>query len=98
MLSGGTAWIYALFVAISAATGWRFAISGDGGGRGIPLPDTWFHAALFTGIGALLWLAGGRWDREGFVAFRRRRPWVVPVIVAVVIVPATLVLIFLLVR
>lgn len=68
-----------------------------GGGRGIPLPTNWFHAGLFTAIGGALWLSGQRWDRPGFVALRKRLPWLVSVVFGVVIVPASLVLIFVLV-
>jgi hypothetical protein len=97
LYAGGIAGIYALFVAFSAVTGQRFEIPNDGGGRGIPLPSSWFHTALFTAVGVVLWLAGQRWDRPGFVAFRARRPWLVPTVVGVVIVPATIVVLFLLV-
>ncbi len=98
MWCGGIAWIYALFVAISAVTGHRFEIAGEGTSRGIPLPASWPHFGLFMAIGAALWFGGRRWDAPGFAAFRKRRPWVVPVIGAFVIAPASLMLIFLLVR
>jgi hypothetical protein len=98
MMAGGVAWIYALFVAISAATGHRFEISGDGVEQGVPLPATWFHAALFTALGAALWLLGRRWDATGFVLLRKRRPWLVPTVGVVLLLPASLMLIFVLVR
>jgi hypothetical protein len=97
LLAGGITGIYGLFVAFSAATGQRFEIPNDGGGRGIPLPTSWFHFAIFAGFAIALWLTGRAWDRTAFVAFRRRRPWVVPTIFGVVIVPAFLVLLFALV-
>jgi hypothetical protein len=98
LYAGGIAGIYALIVVISAVTGQRFEIPSKGGGRGIPLPSGWFHAALFTGIGVALWLSGRQWDRPGFVAVRARRRWLMPTLIGVVIVPAALVLLFLLVR
>jgi hypothetical protein len=97
LYAGGIAFIYALFVAVSAVSGWRFEIPNDGGGRGIPLPSSWFHAALFAAIGGALWFVGRRWDAPRFVALRSRRPWLVPVVFGVVVVPASLVLIFVLV-
>jgi hypothetical protein len=97
LLAGGICGIYGLFVAFSAATGQRFEIPNDGGGRGIPLPTTWFHFAIFAAFAVALWFTGRAWDRAGFVAFRRRRPWLVPTIVGVVIVPAFVMLLFVLV-
>ena len=98
MYAGGIAGMFALFVAFSAVTGHGFEIANEGGGRGIPLPSTWFHAALFAAIGLALWFAGRRWDAPRFVALRASRPWLVPVVFGTVIVPAALVLIFVLVR
>lgn len=98
MYAGGIAGIYALFVAFSAATGQRFEIAGEGGGRGVPLPSSWPHAALFVAIGCALWIAGRRWDRPGFVALRQRRRWLMPVVIGCGIVPGVLVMIFGLVR
>jgi hypothetical protein len=98
MLFGGTVWIIALFVAISAVTGHRFEISGDGVDRGVPLPSNWFYAMLFTAVGGAFWWLGGRWDAPRFVAFRQRRPWVVPLVATFVVAPLTLVVMFLLVR
>lgn len=95
--AGGIAGIHALVIAFSAATGHRFQIGGDGGSSGIPLPQSWFHAALFVALGGALWLAGGRWDTPRFVAVRARRPWLMPVVTGLVLVPAGLVLLFLLV-
>jgi hypothetical protein len=92
MMFGSTGWIYAIFVAISAATGERFEI------EGMPLPASWFHAALFTFLGSLFWFGGPRWDSPAFVAFRARRPWLVPVVGLFVILPASLALIFVLVQ
>jgi hypothetical protein len=97
MYAGGAAGIFALLVAFSAVTGHGFEIASKGGGRGIPLPSSWFHAALFAGIGLALWFAGRRWDAPRFAALRSRRPWLVPVVVGTVIAPASLVLIFVLV-
>lgn len=95
---GGIAGLYGLVVAISAVTGKRFQIGGSGGSKGIVLPNSWGYVALFMGIGAVLWFIGRRWDAAGFVAVRRRRPWLVPTFVGVVVVPASLMLIFMLVR
>ena len=96
--AGGIAWLYGLFVAISALTGQRFAISGDGVDRGIPLPSSWPHVGLFAALGAALWFSGRRWDAPRFGALRARRPWLMPVVGALVIFPGTVVVIFLLVR
>jgi hypothetical protein len=98
LLAGGITWIYALFVAFSAATGYEFELAGEGTSRGVPLPSTWFHAALFTAVGAAFWLVGRAWDEQGFVALRKRRPWLVPLITCFVILPASLVLLFALVQ
>jgi len=98
LYSGGITGIYALVVAFSAATGRHFQIANAGTSRGVPLPSTWPHAGLFTAVGVLLWFAGRRWDAPGFAAVRVRRPWLVPVVVVVVIVPAALAGLFLLVK
>jgi len=98
LLTGGTAWLYALFVAISAATGYRFEIAGEGADLGIPLPATWFHAALFGTIGGAFWLVGRRWDAPRFADLRARQPWLVPAIAAFFTFPAGVALIFVLVR
>lgn len=91
---GGTAWIYALFVGITAATGYRFEITADGVENGIPLPDTWFHFGLLVAVGAALWMGGRKWDAPRFVALRTRRPWLVPVLGVFVLLPASLALLF----
>lgn len=96
LYAGGIAGIYALFIAFSAATGQRFEIAE--GGRGVPLPHTWFHAILFVAIGAALWALGRAWDRERFVAVRKRRPWLAPTVGTLVVFPATVMLIFVLVK
>jgi hypothetical protein len=98
LYAGGIAWIYALVVVISIVTDTRFEIPNDGGGSGIPLPNTWFYAALFTAIGGVLWRSGRWWDRPGFTALRARRPWLVPVVFTLVVFPAIVMFIFVLVR
>src|SRR5262245_34369958 len=97
LYAGGITGMYGLFVAFSAATGIRFELPNDGGGRGIPLPASWFHFAIFAAFAIALWLAGKRWDRPGFVAFRRRRPWLVPTFAGLVLFPAFVMLLFVLV-
>ncbi len=98
LYAGGITGIYALVVAFSAATGRHFQIANAGNLRGVPLPSTWPHAGLLTAVALLLWFAGRRWDAPGFAAVRARRPWLVPVVVSIGIVPAALAGLFLLVR
>jgi len=98
MYAGGITGIYALVVAFSAATGRHFQIANAGNSRGVPLPSTWPHAGLMAAVALLLWFAGRRWDAPRFAAVRARRPWLVPVVVSIGIVPAALVGLFLLVK
>ena len=97
LLGGGITGIYGLVVGISAATGQRFEIPNKGGGAGIPLPATWLHFGIFAAFAIALWMLGRVWDRPGFVAFRARRRWVVPTVFGVVIVPAFVMMLFVLV-
>lgn len=95
--SAGFAGIFGLVTAIGAATGEQFQIAASGSRDGIPLPHRWPYVGLFALIAAALYLASRRWDARGFVGFRARFPWLVPLVVTVVIAPATLVLLFVLV-
>ena len=90
---GGIAGMLGLFAAVSAATGMKFQF-GSAGSGGVPLTGSWLGAGILLAVGALCWWLGTRWDAPGFADFRKRRRWVVPVVVGFVVFPATVILLF----
>ncbi len=82
-----------LFAVFSAATGMKFQF-GSGGSGGVPLTSSWLGAGILLAVGAGGWWLGTRWDAPGFADFRKRRPWVVPVVVGLVGFPALVILLF----
>ncbi len=95
VVGAGFALLYALLAALAVLAGWNLELTAAGAGGGVPLPRSW-PAIGTLGLVAIvmLWL-GRRWDRPAWAAFRKRRPWLVPVVVAFGVFPALVVLLFL---
>lgn len=92
---GGVTGMYGLLAAYSTVTGNKLAF---GSGDGVPLPSTWLGVGVLMVAAVVLYWLGTRWDRPGFVAVRKRRPWLVPTVSTFVVFPALLVLLFMMVQ
>jgi len=82
--------LFALITAFSALGGGGFSITAAGAGGGIPLPTGWTGFAALAATAVVLYGASRVWDRPGFEAFRRRRPWALPAL-GVVLLPISFV-------
>ena len=82
--------LFALVTAFSALGGGEFSITAAGAGGGIPLPTGWTGFAVLAATAVVLYSGSRVWDRPGFEAFRRRRPWALPAL-CVVLLPVSLV-------
>ena len=91
---GGLTGLYGAIAAYSAATGTKFEFSSAGSGGGVPLPSTWPPVAVLLLAALGLFALGRVWDRPGFTAVRKRRRWLVPVVVTFVVFPALVILLF----
>ena len=70
--------LFALITAYSALGGGGFNITAAGVDGGVPLPTGWTGFAVLAATAVVLYGGSRVWDRPGFDAFRRRRPWVLP--------------------
>lgn len=95
---GGLTGLYGAIGAYSAISGTKFEFGGGGSGGGVPLASSWPAVATLLIAAVGLYALGRSWDRPAFAALRQRRRWLVPVVVTFVVVPALLVLIFMLVQ
>lgn len=83
--------LFALVTAFSALGGGAFNITAAGAGAGIPLPTGWTGFAVLATTAVVLFAGSRVWDRPGFAAFRRRRPWALPAL-GVVLLPISFVI------
>jgi len=87
----GFAGLFALLTAYSALGGGGFNITAAGAGAGVPLPTGWTGFAVLAATAVVLYGGSRVWDRPGFEAFRRRRPWALPAL-GVVLLPISVVI------
>lgn len=83
--------MFALVTAYSALGGGAFNITAAGAGAGIPLPTGWTGFSVLAAAAVVLFAGSRVWDRQGFAAFRRRRPWALPAL-GVVLLPISFVI------
>jgi len=91
----GVTAMYGLLAAYSTISGNGLAF---GSGDGVPLPSTWSGVGVLMAAAAALYGLGKQWDRSGFVAVRKRRPWLVPVVTTFVVFPALVMLLFMMLQ
>ena len=93
MYGGGVAVMYGALALFSLLSGMKFEFGASGSG-GIPFPSSWPSVGLLLGVGVGSYLLGTRWDTPRLLALRQRRPWLVPVVVTVVVIPLLIVVLF----
>lgn len=94
MYGGGIAVLYGALALFSLLSGMKLEFGSPGTRGGIPFPSSWPSVGLLVGFGVGCYLLGTRWDSPRFQATRQRLPWLVPVVVTFIIVPALVVLLF----
>jgi hypothetical protein len=91
---GGVALLLGVLALVSLVTGMEFEFSSAGASGGVPLTSSAPGVAVLMTVGAGCWWLGTRWDAPGFVAFRGRRRWFVPVVLTFVVLPVLVVVLF----
>lgn len=87
----GFAGLFSLITAYSALGGGGFNITAAGVDGGVPLPTGWTGFAVLAATAVALYGGSRVWDRPGFAAFRRRRPWALPAL-GVLLLPISFVI------
>ena len=95
---GGVAAMFGLFAVLAMVTGMEFEIGAAGSSGGVPLTSSAPGVATLLGTAALSWFLGARWDAPGWVDFRKRRRWFVPVMITFVAFPLLVVALFLMLQ
>jgi hypothetical protein len=97
-MGGGVAAMFGLFALVAMVTGMEFEIGAAGAPGGVPLTSSAPGVAMLLGTAALCWWLGTRWDAPGWVDFRKRRRWFVPVVVTFVAFPLLVVALFMMLQ